>query len=212
MNKPIVPMGIGLLALTVLLATLHAQFEHPDVKSGKKAIHSVLVLPAEAKIVKSGMKGNEPLVEESHRFELTLTSSVSETMAGRGCTVLPDVFSPAALDANPDLKYALADLQSRYDKLQEQLAKKPKDVRAGRFTLGDEVANFSPSAAADALVFVRGGGVISTTGKALFGALTGVGGGSYLGSAISIVDAQTGSILYYGTPGALKKLPICAKS
>jgi hypothetical protein len=103
------------------------------------------------------------------------------------------------LDENSDLKYALTDLQTRYDKLQVLIKKKPKDVRTGRFTMGDEVANLSPGADADALVFVRANGYLPTAGLKTFVIVTGMGvTRNYAQVAISEVDAQAGTVLYFG--------------
>jgi hypothetical protein len=203
MNREVIFRMAGIFLIFLLPITLAAQYEHPDLKTGKKSVQNVLVLPPAASLVKSGMKGSEPLVAESHALELGLSSIVKETLAGKGCTVLQDAFSPDAMDQNADLKYALADLQTRYDKMQILLNKKPKDVRNGRFSLGDEVANFSPGAAADALVFVRASGVVQTAGKKAFVVLTGMGVTyNHVTLDISVVDAQTGAILYFAKPGS----------
>ena len=72
-----------------------------------------------------------------------------------------------------------------------------------RFSLGDEVANFSPGAAADALVFVRANGVIETSGKKAFVVITGMGiAYNRVALDISVVDAQTGSVLYFAKPAS----------
>jgi hypothetical protein len=188
-------------AVTVFAATSHsraAQFEHPDLKSGKKVVHSVLILPPQAKVVKSGMKGSESLVEESHQVEARLPAIVGQALAEKGCSLVPDPFTAAALDKDSDMKYALTDLQAKFDKLRGQLDRKPKDVRTGRFTMGDEVANFSPGASADALVFVRAEGYLSTGGKKAFTALVGSGYATdSIFVSIAVVDAQSGAVLYY---------------
>ena len=192
----------GVLFLFALPTTLVAQYQQPDLKSGKKLVKNILILPPEANLMKSGMKGSEPLVAESQALETGLSSIVRQTLSDKGCNMLPDAFSPDALNQDPDLKYALSDLQTRYDKLQVLLKKKPKDVRTGRFSLGDEVANFSPGAAADGLVFVRAKGVVPTTGLKTFVVFTGMGVTySHLSLDISVVDAQTGAILYFAKPG-----------
>jgi hypothetical protein len=203
MKRKVVFRMAGVFLLFVLPGTLAAQYQHPDLKSGKMVVKNILILPPEASLVKSGMKGNEPLVAESHGLELGLSSIVRQMLADKGCNILPDALSSDALDQNPDLKYALSDLQTRYDKMQILLRKKPKDVRHGRFSLGDEVANFSPGAAADALVFVRANGVIETSGKKAFVVLTGMGVTyNRVALDISVVDARSGTILYFAKPGS----------
>jgi hypothetical protein len=193
----------GIFLLSMVPVTLAAQYQNPDLKSGKKLVKNILILPPVATLVKSGMKGNEPLVAESRALESGLASVVRQMLSDKGCNILQDAFSSDALDQNADLKYALSDLQTRYDKLQILVNKKPKDVRKGRFSLGDEVANFSPGAAADALVFVRANGVIETSGKKAFVVITGMGiAYNRVALDISVVDAQTGSVLYFAKPAS----------
>jgi hypothetical protein len=201
-------LAAGALFLSLLPPALEAQFASPDLQSRKKVVRTVLILPGQANVVKSGVKGNEPMVEESRALGAGLTTEVTNFMTGVGCTMPPNSFSDANLDQNPDLKYALADLQDRFDKVWVQVAKKPKDIRSGRYTMGDEVANFSPAAEADALVFVRGQEALFTGGKKLLGALA----GAYVPSQamvmrIAIVDAQSGTVLYVdsGPPGIVQK-------
>ena len=203
MKRPAIVLTTGIFFLSLFPTNLAAQFEHPDLKSGKKVIKTVMILPPAASLVKSGMKGNEPLVAESQALESGLSSIVREALSNKGYNIVQNDLGPTALDQNPDLKYALSDLQTRYDKLQVLLNKKPKDVRTGRYSLGDEVANFSPAANADALVFVRARGIVRTTGQKAFVVLTGMGYVSnHVALDISIVDAQSGAILYFAKPGS----------
>ena len=186
-----------LIAATTFAA--HAQFIHPDLKSGKVAVRKVLILPPEAGITKSGMKGNDTLMAESRLVEGALPGILAEAFRTKGCTVLDDIFAPAALEKNPDLKYAVADIQSHYDDLRKHLDSKPTDVKKGRFTMGDEVLNFNPGSSADALVFVRAGGVVNTGGKKAFGVLVaGTPEVDFILVNIAVVDSQTGAVLYYG--------------
>ncbi len=200
--KKVIQFRIAAIFLFFMLpGTLAAQYEHPDLKSGKKKIVNVVVLPPSANLVKSGMKGAEPLVAEGQEMAQGLSSVLMGILADKGFHTLQDSISPAALDQNPNLKYALSDLQSRYDKTQVLLSKHPKDVRKGRFTLGDEVANFTPGAAADALIFVRANGVLPTAGLKTFVIVTGMGyTRNYARLGISVVDAQTGMVLYFVDP------------
>jgi hypothetical protein len=185
--------------LFVLPGRLAAQYVHQDLKSGKKQVKNVLILPPEANLVKSGMKGAEPLVDESRSMERGVYTVVAKSLTEKGYNVLANAFSVDALDQNSDLKYALTDLQTRYDKLLLLMKKKPKGVRTGRFVLGDEVANLSQGGDADALVFVRANGYLPTAGLKTFVIVTGMGvTRNHAQVASSVVDAQTGTVLYFG--------------
>lgn len=204
MNRSFSRLAMGFFALVLLPHRVPAQITNGDLQGGKKVIHTVLILPAQAKVTKSGVKGNEPLVEESRVLEANLNNGTATTLTGIGCAVAPNPFTDDNFSQNPDLKYAVADLQSRFDKVWGELARKPKDVKTGRYTLGDEVANFAPAAGADALAFVRGEEAVFTGGRKFLGAMT----GTYVPSqavdmSVALVDSQSGTVLYVdaGPPG-----------
>jgi hypothetical protein len=83
------------------------------------------------------------------------------------------------------------------------MSKKPKDVKKGRFTLGDEVLNLNLAKTTDAIVFVRGDGQKLTKGKSAFSLLTLSLNLPYLRLTIGIVDARTGEVLLFTTPVAI---------
>jgi hypothetical protein len=197
--------GAGFI-LTLLLSGApagRAQFENPDLKSGKTVVHKVLILPSQAKVIKSGMKGGESLIEESRMVETALPAIIAKALQDKGCAVLENAFDSAALDKDQDLKYAVADIQGRFDSLRQHLDQKPKDVRKGRYTMGDEVSKFNPGSAADALVFVRAEGILNTGGKKAFATIMGGMAGAMATTNsitvnVAVVDAQSGAVLYYG--------------
>ncbi len=203
MNKRFARAGIAFLMIVCNVSLARAQFASPDLKSGKVVVRKVLILPPQVGVTKSGMKGNESLIPESKIIEGALPAIIAEAMQAKGCVVLDNVFTPEAFGKNPDLKPALGDIQDRFDALHKHISAKPKDVRNGRFTMGDEVANFNPGAAADALVFVRAGGVVTTGGKKVLGAIAGVNERDFIIVDIAIVDSQSGAVLYYGWSATL---------
>jgi len=191
---------ITMTAVVILFASASgwAQFEHPDLKGGKTVVKNVMIMPPSVKIVKSGVKGNEELTEESRLIEGALPSLIGSVLQEHHCAVDDKVVAADALEKDAELKYAVADLQKRFDEMFPQLEKKPKDVRKGRFTMGDEVAKLNPGGAIDAMVFVRGYGQVNTGGKVFLSAVAGVS--AYNGSVyhIVVVDARSGVVLYYG--------------
>ena len=80
-----------------------------------------------------------------------------------------------------------------------KIAKKRKDVKKGRFSLGDEVLNLNLDKSADAIVFIRGQGQKLTKGKTAFTLLVG-GLPAYLQLTIGVVDAHTGEVLVFTNP------------
>jgi len=192
------------IATIILLAFLampawSQQFEHPDLKSGKAVVKTLVLLPPNVRIVKNGVKSTEEMVEESRAAESVLPPLITEALNKKHCEVNDKAFAGDALEKDADLKYAVADLQKRFDEVLPQIQKKPKDVRKGRFTLGDEVAKLNPGGTADALVFIRGFGQQVTGGKAFLSAMAHTYNFSGTIYHIAVVDAHTGNVLYYGS-------------
>jgi hypothetical protein len=196
-RKPIAAILVFFL-MFFLTPAIWAQFEHPDLKSGKAAVKNAVIVPPNVRIMKSGVKSNEELIEESRQIENALPSLIAEVLQQRQCTVNDKALATDALEKDAELKYAVADLQKRFDEVFPQMQRKPKDVRKGRFTMGDEVAKLNPGGAADALVFVRGFGSVSTGGKVFLSALAGAAAYSGTVYHIVVVDARNGAVLYYG--------------
>jgi len=93
-------------------------------------------------------------------------------------------------------KYTVADIQAKFDDLLPKVMKKRKDVKKGRFSMGDEVLNLNLDKTADAIVFIRGRGQKLTSGKKTFQLLVG-GMPAYLMMQIGVIDAHTGDVLVY---------------
>jgi hypothetical protein len=188
--------AIGLLWLVG--SASGADFIHPRLK--EISIKSVLLLPPIVEMTKTGVKGKEGMGKEADEANTQMSSGVSAALAARGFTV-DSPFSEAALQANDELKYAVADVQRRFDDIAIQLYKKHKDVRKGRFTLGDSVAVLNTKGTADALVIVRATGLKETKGKAFMtGGLLGMAlsGNATFQSRVALVDAKNGDILFLG--------------
>jgi hypothetical protein len=181
-----------------------AQFEHPDLKSGKKQVRSIILMPVHAEMVKSGMKGAEPLMEESRQLEKALAPVISDVLRSMGCQVDEKSVSPEAFAKDPELGYAVDDLQKQFDAELNHMARKSKDVRKGRFTLGDAVAKLSAGEQADALLFVRVNGEVLTGGKKAFGLLIAGPAFDTVLMHIGVVDAKSGEVLYFARPFMLK--------
>ena len=173
----------------------------PKLKSQEVKVHNLYVLPPIVNMTKQGVKGSEGMGKEEEDAAGTVGTSVSAALKATGLTA-ETPFTEDALKDNNDLKYAVADVQKKFDEIAPQLYKKPKDVRKGRFTLGDMVAALNSKGTADALVMVRSDGVKQTKGKAFMsGGLVGMAtsGKATFTTRVALVDAKSGDILYLCT-------------
>jgi len=191
------------IALTILLLFVSAEasdFIHPKLKAREVTIRSVMVLPAHVDMAKHGVKGTEGMGQEADEAAAQLVFEVSKALTNRGLSV-EKPFTEDALKDNDELRTAMADVQQRFDEIERQLFKKEKDIRKGRFTLGDSVAILNAKGTTDALVIVRSTGNKETKGKAFMtGGLLGMAmsGDAMFRSRVALVDAKTGDILFMG--------------
>jgi hypothetical protein len=186
--------------------TTLAQFVHPDLQSKKKHVISIVVMPVQVKLTRMGMKGAEPMMEESRQSEIALTPVITDALQQLGYKLDKDSLAPAVLQKDPDLQYAVDDLQKKFDSELERMNRKAKDVRKGRFTLGDEVTKLSAGEGVDALLFVRAHGQVLTGGKKAFGILVAGPSRDTAVMDFGVVDAKTGDVLYFARPAVLKNL------
>ena len=175
-------------------AAARAQYLHQKITSKQVTIRNVILLPAKVDIVKDSMKGPEGMGAESEALSAHVSQLMTEVLGAKHITAVAT--ASASSETNSQQKYTVADIQSRYDELLPKIAKKKKDVKQGRFSMGDEVLNLNLDKNADAIVFIRGHGQKLTSGKKTYVLLVG-GKPAYLQLTIGIVDAHTGEVLLY---------------
>lgn len=176
---------------------VRAQYLHPKVSAKQTIIRNIVILPAKVNVVRDSMKGPEGMAAESETLSARVEKMLSEVLATRkSVTTLSET---ATTQADSQQKYTIADIQAKFDDLLPKVMKKRKDVKQGRFSMGDEVLNLNLDKSADAIVFIRGEGKRLTGGKTAFTLLVG-GMPAYLKLMIGIVDARTGELLLYTDP------------
>ena len=185
-------VALALAAISPQVA--RAQYLHPKITSKQTTIRNIVLLPAKVDIVRDSMKGPEGMGAESEQLSARVSQLITDALTAKNIAALPA--PPAAADGDAQQKYTVADIQSRYDDLLPKITRKKKDVKQGRFSMGDEVLNLNLDKKADAIVFIRGRGQKLTSGKKAFVILVG-GAPAYLQLSISIVDAHTGEVLLY---------------
>ncbi|MDR3677136.1 MAG: hypothetical protein P4N24_16720 [Acidobacteriota bacterium] len=197
-------LAVGLLLLAALAVAGNqtpvrpGPYLHPKVKAKEIKIQKVVALPPIVSMTKQGVKGSEGMSKEEDEASVGFASRVSADLTSSGLSVEAP-FTEEALKGNDELKYALADVQKKYDELAPKLYRKPKDVRKARFSLGDMVAVLNSKGTADALVIVRSQGVKMTKGKGMLtGGLIGLATtkNPTFTTYVVIVDAKNGDVLY----------------
>lgn len=178
-------------------ATSSWSFEQSKVTSGDLHIRTACMMPAEGKLSKLGMKGGEGMSKESDAWSTELQNIVQAHLGSAGVKLIPDSGAAGSSASDDELRQVLLQVQQKYEGIEAQIDKKPKDIGKSRFTLGDEVALLPCAAKADVLVFVEGRGQVLTGGRQAFGILV-AGPASSMGTLIlTMADAKTGEILAF---------------
>jgi hypothetical protein len=187
------------IVATMSPATTRAQFLHPKVSSKQTTIRKVVILPAKIDVMRSGMKGPEGMAAESELLSGRVEKMLTEVLTNKKHITTLNGPAPPSGNAVGQQKYTVADIQAKFDDLLPKVMKKRKDVKKGRFTMGDEVLNLNLDQSADAIVFIRGQGQKLTSGKKAFVLLVG-GMPAFLKLQIGFVDARNGEVLLYTEP------------
>jgi hypothetical protein len=145
------------------------------------------------------MKGPEGMAAESEELSVRVEKMVAEVLSKQKHVTTLAAPVASSGDAEAQQKYAVADLQTKFDDLLPKVMKKRSDVKKGRFSMGDEVLNLNLDKTADAIVFIRGQGQKLTSGKKTFTILVG-GTPAYLKLMIGVIDARNGEVLLYTDP------------
>jgi hypothetical protein len=196
---------LGITAFFLVFAPLAAaQDEHPDLKDGKVKVGSVLVLPPKVDVEKTGVKSTDPEMEKAHEIEDLMSTNIVNAMNARGCKAVAGPSTDDGPSGDNNMKYTLADLQTQFDQLDQRIRKKQKDVRTGRFSMGDAVNKLNPDGSTDALVFTRAIDREVTGGKLTVSLLIGGPLPAFF-LEMAVVDARTGNVLYYGKRGTMNE-------
>jgi hypothetical protein len=182
----------------VLVPESSAQFVNSKLKHGKRRIQVILVLPAQVSLAKAGIKGSEGMPEEGDKLGNDLYTLVCTRLSGYGAKVLAN---PLEADRSDTARYALAEIQRKYDTTEVQMLRNPRAVGKGRYTVGDSVASYAPAADADTLVYIRGSGTVLDRTEQLMGRIPGPwmwsAKGQIFDGRLVFVDARSGEVLVF---------------
>jgi hypothetical protein len=197
------------IVLVSLLAAqqAQAQYLHPKIIEKKVTIHNAVILPAKVELTKESAKGSEMMVAESEQASVQVLGAVEQSLQNKNISVLKSPFNEKPEEMSQDRKYTLANIQARYDALLPKLVDKSKDVKKGRFSLGDEVAVLDVDKSTDVLIFIRGSGKVFTKGKTAFSLLNPFNADfPILFITVGIVDAHSGEVLVFTKPVSASKV------
>ncbi len=184
-----------------------AQYLNPKITEKKVTIHNAVILPAKIELTKASAKGSEMMVAESAQASDSVFAAVGQSLQEKKIGILKSPFEDKTEELDQERKYTLANIQARYDALLPKLLDKSKDVKKGRFSLGDEVSVLGVDQSADVLIFIRGQGRVFTKGKTAFSLLNPFSlDYPFLLITVGIVDVHTGEVLVFTKPVSASKV------
>ena len=209
-----------LAALLLLLAgaALGADgFEHPAFASNSRRPTRVLVLQPQSSIIRSRLTDSTALVKESAQLERSCADAVAHALDTLGYDGDSVELTPEKLNADAELRDLVTRFQERVDELVGVALNRPKDVRSGRFTIGEDVLPLAARTKAEGFIVVHAQAVIPSRGQRTLSALFSVIGGapplpptnSTRGIAI-LIDGRTGDLAWLAggqVGGAVAKEP-----
>lgn len=169
----------------------HGQNLHPLLVKDEKWIQEVAILPPDVSLVSSD---GAMIAEASGIVSESLRAVVSEALRAQAIRVHTGYFTPEWYLRSSEATYTYADIQYLFDRMMPKLRRNTKQVRKGRFTLGDQVALLNGQSKADTFVFIHVQGEI-TPSRSTLGFI--IKASSKLNIYISMVDAYTGDVLSF---------------
>jgi len=195
-NRVVVSGMAALILATSLAGCVKRVRARPEL-AGEAGYHTVSILPPMVSIDKSKMTGWDNLTAESLMMEETILTLLFGELLEKGYDAKPTL-SLERLNQDPELKKAVADLETRYEELLPAMSRDLKGVEEGRFSLGEDVPVVGAAAEADLLVFVRAQGVVVSGGQKAFWGILSLGQSvprDYLHMLVTLVDARDGRVM-----------------
>lgn len=179
-------------------AACHAQMVSAYLDVAASPTHQVCTMPVEARMMRVGVKGGVHLVEESEVWAAKFESSIRRAIAEAGGEWKTGI-STESLKGDEHTRQLVLRIRQKYESISVQMRKKRKDVRKGRYTLGDEIALLPCARDADSIAFVDVEGMVQTGGRKavsiLAGGVFGIAASMSRSRVwISFVDAKSGNI------------------
>lgn len=188
----------GFLTSYALAITPSWSYENSKVTSGEFQIRNVCMMPTEAKLSKTTMKGGQSMSNESDTWSAALENMVEAHLKVAEVQVHQATDPLASGASDEEIRQVISELNQKHGDVANQLNKRPKDIEKSRYTLTDAVALLPCAAKSDVLVFVQGEGQVTSGGKKAMGMLVGgASNTSYATLVLTMADAKTGEILAF---------------
>jgi hypothetical protein len=175
---------------------------------------NLAILPPHAEFIKLKAVMTDQMLKEAEALEDEAAAALGAQLQKLGYTVR--VVTTKEVQETPGLAALVTSLNGRYDEELGKILRKPRDVRKGRFTVGEDVVKASSLLKVDGLVMSRIVAVVHTGGRQALTMILSLGNAyvqSYARILLGVLDGQSGGVQGYFvglrncSTGALLKKP-----
>jgi len=175
---------------------------------------SLAVLPPHADFIKQQAVMTADMVKEAQALEDEAATALGAQLQSKGYTVR--VLTQKDVEETPGLKALATGLNGRYDEEWSKILRKPREVKKGRYSVGEDAVKVCSLLKVDGLVMSRVVAVGHTGGRQALTMIMSLGQAyaqSYARIGLSVLEGKAGHVEGYFegvkncTTGALLKKP-----
>jgi hypothetical protein len=189
---------VFLAGLCAAAPALAKQYMTPAFLAKTARPLSLVVLPPHAEFIKQQAVMTAGMLKESQALEDEAARALGAQLQTLGYTVR--VLTLKDVETTPGLGALLTSLNGRYDEEWGKILRKPREVKKGRYSVGDDVVKICSLLKADGVVMSRVVAVGQTAGRQV---LTGILSGgravaaSYARIGLSVLEGGAGHVEGY---------------
>jgi len=193
--------ALTLALLACLCGTVPAlarQYMTPAFLAKTPRPMSLAVLPPHAEFIKRQAVMTAEMVKEAQALEDEAATALGAQLQAKGYTVR--VLTLKDVEETPGLKALVTTLNGRYDEEWSKILRKPRDVKKGRYSVGEDVVKVCSLLKVDGLVVSRVVAVGHTGGRQALTMILSLGQSyaqSYARIGLSVLEGKAGHVEGY---------------
>lgn len=167
----------------------------PEFAVGQTRPMSLVLLPPHADFIKRKAVMTEEMVAECKALEEAAAQAVVTDLRGKGYEVR--LLTVEEINADPELRELVNRVNDRYQEEWSKIVRKPRGVRTGRYSLGEETVQLATLLGVEGVLLSRIQAVGITPGRAVLASLFGGQVAGYGRLDLSVVEGGQGAVLAY---------------
>jgi hypothetical protein len=191
---------LAMLLLASAASVAARSWESPAFAANERRPKRIAILAPRAEMVLARVNDAVPFVKETALIEDAVRAEAASVLRGLGYEPDVESLATARLSADPELKDLVTKLEIELGQLADVASQDPRDIRAGRFTVGETAAPVAARTGADGFLWLESQSIVPSKGQRALGtvmlALFGSGGVPTNQTSIValLVDGHTGEL------------------